>query len=284
MAINLVRHSVCAIVLFFSLASVAKTSPAECRHQLTEKYRHSWQSLRQHYQYVDADFENWNSEVAPRFLNPQSQKVYYVLHGFMGTPAEMMIYEKQALAENAAILNDIIPGFGASARIANHFDSADWIATTTRHLTWLQNCYAEIHLVGFSTGALLLHLASSLEPKNIHSLKLISPYYKPAITQLEFLAKNLDFITLNPQVETIYRYTGFPDLKVMTVKPQWYLQEIPVATASRIAQLGDLVYDKLKDRAPSKIPTKVFYSESDRTASYEVGIKLLEKTQSQLEL
>src|SRR5690606_10713438 len=139
---------------------------------------------------------------------------------------------------------------------ANQYSYKIWQKWLLAKLNQSLDCFPEVHLVGFSTGGLLIYdyLTNRGVHDKIQTATLISPFFKATGSFSYLIARGISLLLDKVSNETVYRWTRLPDLKVMFAEPVYYLQEVPLKSARQIMTLGELNIAKI----PKKIKNKNF--------------------------
>lgn len=115
-------------------------------------------------------------EHAPFYLPGTNQGAVLLVHGFPGTPAEMLPLGKLFNEAGWTAQGVLLPGFGAQFANLRQYKAADWIAEVRRALAELQKTYAVTLLAGFSMGGgLSLQVAAQQPPDG---LLLLAPFWQ----------------------------------------------------------------------------------------------------------
>ncbi len=239
------------------------------------------ETLEAEYQSIDSDFKRIPDYRRPRIHFDGNKRIYYSLHGFLGTPEEMTVNDEALRNLGFDIYHDLIPGFGSHAQICNDYTSKDWIEDFKGKLEYLASRYDEIVLGGFSTGALIIHSQlrsaelSHLLPK-IKGLLFFSPFYLPTFKSARPIVKNSSLVLKSFSLQWLYRLTGIQDLQVMLFKPQYYLQRIPMLSALQVNDLGREVFKSGLDHK-IEIPVMVFLTQVDKVANPEISEQMIKR-------
>lgn len=210
--------------------------------------------------YRQIDPEGFNSFIeanSNRFYRAsENSPLIIMIHGFMGSPYEMQKIALSARKSGYHVANLLIPGFGGTAEIANQYSYKIWQKWLLAKLNQSLDCFPEVHLVGFSTGGLLIYdyLTNRGVHDKIQTATLISPFFKATGSFSYLIARGISLLLDKVSNETVYRWTRLPDLKVMFAEPVYYLQEVPLKSARQIMTLGELNIAKI----PKKIKNKNF--------------------------
>lgn len=204
----------------------------------------------------------------PSWTWGRKKQAVYLLHGFIGSPEEMSQAANQLQKLNYTVINDLIPGYGADGLIANAFDSESWVNHVEANLKQVRRCFDKVHLVGFSTGGLLLHnyVRKHKQDFTAQSLTLYSPFYKPHFAFADFLRFAARVVTPIVLTKPLYYLTRFPDIKIAALKPENYLQQLPLDGAKSVFELGAKVNSEIEKNPLGEDQTSVllFVSETDQ--------------------
>lgn len=266
-------------IFLFSRLAVA-TCGSNLQNQLTEEL----QRRNVLYQKIDPTAGPIVVAKQPAFKLGSSKEIVFLIHGFMGTPDEMKYVAQYLARANYTVYLGLIPGFGSSANVANQFGASDYTRWISQEVAALKRCYSKIHLVGFSTGALLAYnyMMTHRNDPQIASVSLISPFFTVHTIYSAFLQTASSLILKSIDLQTMQALTHFPDIQVMIKRPQGYNDRVPLLAANQVSILGREVWNKLFPRAGT--PTLAFISDSDRVLNQEDSIQKLQSTLIYLEL
>lgn len=212
--------------------------------------------------------------------NSKNSKALFLIHGYMGSPREMLYLAEPFIKEGYSIIGFLIPGHGASYFTANNFKQERWIQELKKQLSLLTNCFSEVRAIGFSTGGLLLHhyLTHNQTPESLKSLHLISPYFIQRFGG--FFDQFFGFFLEGASVNTVYSLTRFRDFKVMTIDKDFYHQRIPILTGLEIKSLGIKVYNQKPIEKKIQLPVQVFLTEGDWTVDINKSREVIQRDYS----
>jgi len=252
-----------------------KISREECRDQflkINQNLYAEYASIEKSYLMTEINKARWIDG------DPNLSKALFLAHGYMGSPHEMLFLAEPFIKAGWTIVAFLIPGHGASSKIANAFDKTRWRQEIQKQLTLVLESFDEVKAVGFSTGGLLLHdfiirqTNLNLLPVSLKSLHLISPYFVQRLGNFfSSLDPLLEKCFNNISVDLAYTLSRFPDLRVMTIDQQSYNQDIPLSAAREVKALGLQVYGEQGPKEKFKLPIQLFLSENDWTVNTEAS-------------
>lgn len=248
---------------------------AVCGAAVKETFEKDFSNLYESYKSISSDAQVLELN-RPFFLKAQSKKVVVLVHGFMGSADELRPLAEDLHLRGYNVYAHLIPGHGASGEIANAFSNSFWVQDFQRKMNLLAGCFSEIHLVGFSTGGLLIHnyiTTNARVESLVHSVTLYSPFYFPHHKYLAFLGGALGVVLNDVSVTALYKLTGFPDIRIMTLRPEAYMQVVPLKMAQEVLSLGREV-GKRSGSASLRTPVLLFYSASDQIADQEGTVQV----------
>ena len=278
------KYTVVLLYCFFVLVQNANADTCE---KIQAEFDHRSNSLFKKYEQINPDFI-LHEENKPTLSCGEKNEAVYLLHGFIGTPEEMSDVAEALKIKGYTVLNDIIPGHGSDATIANRFTEVYWQAYVTKNISLLRSVYKKIHFIGFSTGALLIHnyLFEKRNEFSPTSTILYSPFYKPGKPFLDFLNTSLNDLIESVSIKKLYAITKFREIEVAVLKPQNYQEELPLITAEQVVNLGEKVSKKMDVNFKTKIQGKalVFLSATDGLISFDHSKNYAEKSFNEYEL
>ena len=209
-----------------------------------------------------------NPENFPIWINGKGKnknEIIYLVHGFIGTPFEMRSTAERLISSGYTVVLDVLPGHGVSAEASNSFSKLDLQNHVFANLKAITQCASKVHLVGFSTGATLLHhfLQTNSAP-SVATISLISPYYQPTITFGDLLSQGSAFFISTLSVDFAYSISHFSDIKVAFLDPDHYHKKIPLDLANEINSLGE---ETGLTKANIHVPVLLLTSSHDKIAS-----------------
>jgi alpha-beta hydrolase superfamily lysophospholipase len=252
------------ITFLVSQTTYAKNCQIDVKNIIQSQY----QKTLKEYSQIDPQFKEMNNLNQPYYIHQNEEKVVFLVHGFLGSPYEMSRLAYLAKQNGYSVYNGLMPGFGASALIANQFDQNHLVKWYRKQMQILSSCYQEIHAVGFSTGALLAYDFVVQNPRShrLQSLTLISPYFTVKNFFGSLLHDGSSLFVDSLSISNLYKISRFPDIKVMLLKPDAYLQDIPLQMASEIKELGKKNFYQKKN-SKINLRTLVFQSDQDQVSN-----------------
>ena len=257
---------------------------ASCLSEFIVETENQTQALERKYLSIDSDEDSIQEINRPFVLKGSKREAVFLVHGFMGSPEEMRAIAQKINALGYTTYAGLIPGYGMTARVANQYQHADWSRWYRQEIQRLQACYPKIHLVGFSTGALLAtdYVVQNPNDSTVKSVTLLSPYYEIHNVFLAVLQSGVANLLNQISVNFVYHVLGFPDVGVMLEKPMAYLQNVPLGAAQEVVALGRKVQIKVKQKTermkasdlPVSVPALVFISGDDLVIDQDVANEL----------
>ena len=212
----------------------------------------------------------------PRFLIGNRNTAIILIHGFIASPFEVSALGKSINEYDFPVLLPLIDGFGGSTELANSSSLNNWKATLRRSIEFLEPCYSNFILIGFSLGgSLITDLALEQEIMqsknnrtiNISALILLAPYYKAGILGGNLLNDFFKVFTNSISLKTVFRFSQNPDLLIPISNPEHYNNEMPLNAVSEIYELSNQI-TQIYSKVISDIPTFLVITDDDKTIDY----------------
>lgn len=251
-------------------------SQQRCFENLAAEIEAEFDHFENYARSIDSDFTEVRADNRPGYGLGTKKEVVFLIHGFMGTPFEMAPIARKLHRSGYYVYNGVIPGFSATALVANEYKAPEWTRWMNQEIARLETCFNKIHLVGFSTGGLLIHDFLSKNPNrpSIRSANLIAPFFETAGLFNRFLT-GIGGLFLNTiATETVYNKFGFPDVEVMVLDPIHYLTEVPIRAVQEIKDLGHMNVTR-KQKSRIQIPTLALMSDEDQVIDTEISKELI---------
>ncbi len=209
--------------------------------------------------------------------------VNYTLHGFMGSPYEMKVIFDQNLEEGEIVFNDLILGHGLNADVANKFKYELFYKHAEKNLNFAFKNAKKVRLSGFSTGGLIISNYLYHHPENwskVESIKLISPYFIPHFSFTPYFGHFISLFTKKINADFFYRYTHYPDVEIITLLKDNYLNDIPLLSALEINSLAkkfreDVTTSNFIFKDLNNV--EIFLTENDEVLNPEKSYEFLKK-------
>lgn len=263
--------------------SIFTSSPlANSVEQLPTKLETIWQETKTEYLKLDPTYTEKSEWHRPRFIQKnQKKELVYILHGFMGTPFEMKIFEEKALELGFDVYNDLIFGYGDRPEMVNLTKNAEWINLFYKKLDVILPFYEKVHFVGFSTGGLMIsHMIydrQSLLGTKLGNITLVSPFYEPDLFAGRFLLKIVGFFVDTVSSDLPYNLIRYPDVVVMMNHRENFMQKIPIQAAQQVMDLADQFTQKAQTSLGAFPQMTVYMTPNDRVADYKFTKEYLPK-------
>lgn len=212
--------------------------------------------------------------------DPTISKALFLAHGYMGSPNEMKYIAAPFIEAGYSVIGFLIPGHGASSKVANAFTKERWRSEMKRQFELVLESFTHVQAVGFSTGGLLLqdYIIHQPLPPSLKSLHLISPYF---IQRIGSFLNPVDGIIQkffnNISLDLAFAVSRFPDLAVMRIDRESYNQNIPVQVAREIKELGLEIYNLKAADKKIHLPTQLFLTENDWTVKTEASKQVISR-------
>lgn len=188
-------------------------------------------------------------------------KVCLFIHGFTGGEYEVSPLAEYLEQQGYRVKTFTLSGHGGSKAELRNTDRYDWINSADKQLTDLLAVYPHIHLIGFSTGALIAAHLSVKYADHISSLTMLSAPVFP----------------LNPQqiMHTLYRW---PMVKA-------YIRNFFVVPSKAIREFYSIVAESFAIYPVVKTPVLIIQGDRDhlvkmKSADYlveHIGSKYIQK-------
>lgn len=195
-----------------------------------------------------------------------------LIHGFVGTPAEMRPLGEQLAGMGFHTRGILLPGFGPEIVNLHETDRHQWLSAAESAWDQIRDQHSRSVLVGFSMGgAIAMHLAAKNSPD---ALVLLAPFWRLGGWQFRLLPilkhvipsvapfekANFDDPAVRDQLAAIV-----PGVELNDPETQRFLREyvrLPLGILDEVRQLGSEA-GRLAPRILA--PTLVLQGESDNT-------------------
>lgn len=208
------------------------------------------------------------------FVLGESKKRVLLLHGFPGTPAEVIPLAEFLLTLGFEVHGPLHPGFGMEIGALGKTHWQDWVSAAKTRWEQLQEGAEERVLIGFSMGgAVALNVAQAVQPDK---LILIAPFWRLADPRALLLPvarfvmpqlkpfQNADFTTdvVRAQFARLE-----PTLDVDDPEVQKALRERAKLPTSALVELQRLGAQAYRTAAHISTPTLIVQGRQDTTVS-----------------
>ncbi len=160
-----------------------------------------------------------------------------LVHGFMAGPAELRSLGERLHADGYHVLGVRLKGHGTSPWDLRERNWHDWAASVERGFDILKAYTQAIHLVGFSTGGLLVLLQAARHPQI--RLKSVTSISAP----VHFRNRNMIFVPLLHHANRLVRWMNdeglVPFRPNAPENPEVNYQHIPIRALYQLQQLID---------------------------------------------
>jgi esterase/lipase len=264
-------------VLLFFITFQAQAN-SDCWQNFKLDTQNQMIAREEKYKSLDSKFLSLSSESLAETKDGASDELVILIHGFLANPNEMREVSKALQQSGFKIYSGLIPGFGATAKIANQFDHSDWINWTENEIDRAKKCFSKIHLVGFSTGATLIHDYVSTHPKDnsIASITMISTYFRTH-RLLQAILRGVKWSGAKEvKIDKLMHYLPVSDVQVIIDNPQTYMQTVPVKSLFQVVKLGK-INKKRKLKEKLEVPALAIISEEDMVAEPDSAERVLQR-------
>jgi carboxylesterase len=258
-------------------------SEAQCLAQMQEKLEQNARIENTRAQALDPVGGAVRPGNEMRFLKGDPDRVVFLLHGFIGSPYEVIPLGEALHQKGYTVVMPLIAGFGRSTRVAQQTTRDEWLDQAREDLLAARTCSKPVHVIGFSLGAALLtHLI--LEHPELRdqaaSIDLISPaLVLQKESMLNLSATVLKLINPTPSVQwmqSLAQKIGVQDLRIPLEHPEFYNSEIPLASVRELHQLlKSIDWKRFAELGPR--PVQLIYSENDRTIDGDTAFEAISR-------
>lgn len=275
------KHILLITGLFFGLSVQADT----CWENFQQRTNLLMKSREIQYRLKDLKFSDIPEQGKAYTLDGKKEELVMLIHGFLGSPNELRSVATLINKAGYKVYSGLIPGYGATAKIANRYSKESWLRWSIREIKAAEKCFSKIHLIGFSTGGTIIHdyVTTHPEDNNIASVTFISAFFK---NRSEFDIA-LDAVKLSGVREVnlkwVFERVPIADARVIIDTPETYLQRAPIKSMFEVIDLGNENYDRPLI-FPSAVPANGIISMEDWVSEPESQIEVLKRNFSDVEL
>lgn len=182
-----------------------------------------------------------------------------LIHGFTGSPAELLLLGQYLQSQKFSVLGIRLPGHGTNEKDLSHMTKEDWFASIVDGYSILRGCCTKISVVGHSMGALLALNLAAYKNDIYRLVTLAAPI---------FLDESLGLKLLPSRENSNGKYVRKFRRKLNNVPPAanrtYRFMPLP-----SVHELVDLIEDTKKILEKVKSPVLILHGKEDRTTKIE---------------
>ncbi len=218
---------------------------------------------------------NWfDSDRHRPFDEGSGERSALLIHGFMGTPAEMRPLAKSLRSIGYRSVGPLLPGFGERISELPEVGRSDWLSEASSQWDAVHGNGAPSVLIGFSMGgAIAIHLAHRRPPDR---LILVAPLWKllggdPKLRLLPLVKRFVSSVKpfagadlSDPEIRRFFN-EAMPDLDLDDPVVQQHLRtevELPTSTLDELRQMADQSGELIADIT---VPTLILQGVNDQS-------------------
>jgi carboxylesterase len=222
------------------------------------------------------------------FLLRGNKSAALLLHGFLGTPAELRPLGDKLHQAGWTAHAPLLPGFGTDIATLGQRRVRDWTVFVSQQIEDLRRQHAPVVLIGFSMGgAIALNIVQRMP---VDKLVLINPFTKldvalwnllPVLHRVVPKYKPFQMVKLDfnsPEVrKNIEQFMPGADLNNPQIRQQILSLEMPTASLEQLRAVGQRAWDA----APQvTTPTLIIQATDDKTVPPDKTRALHERMRS----
>ena len=207
---------------------------------------------------------------AEPFLLPGGSKGVLLIHGFTGSPSEMILLGNYLYRQGYTVLGVRLNGHGTTVEEMSHTDWHQWYHSACDGYHLLRGICSEISVIGLSMGGLLaMRIGRDFPVKKIVSMS--API---------FIANERNLRFLPPVERSVGRYQrkNRRNLPELAKRYNVSYSQMPLVC---VHQLLDVIKETKKMLPEITKPILVVQSENDHTVKVESGQYIYEHVQSE---
>jgi carboxylesterase len=231
-----------------------------------------------------ANLKPFQDDEHQHFTWPGGEPAALLIHGFLGTPADMRPLGRALHQAGWTVHGPLLPGFGPQVGTLFERRASEWVTAGQAALAELQQQHRPVLLVGHSMGAALSIQVAAARPPD--AVVLLSPFWKlgewwqrwialalkPILRQVRPF-KKVDFSV--PEVRRgIANFMPGIDLDDPTVQQAIRELAVPVTILEQLYAVGKTAY-RLAPRVT--LPTLVVQGTEDETVPARQTRRLLQR-------
>lgn len=207
---------------------------------------------------------------AEPFLLPGGSKGVLLIHGFTGSPSEMILLGNYLYRQGYTVLGVRLNGHGTTVEEMSHTDWHQWYHSACDGYHLLRGICSEISVIGLSMGGLLaMRIGRDFPVKKIVSMS--API---------FIANERNLRFLPPVERSVGRYQrkNRRNLPELAKRYNVSYSQMPLVC---VHQLLDVIKETKKMLPEITKPILIVQSENDHTVKVESGQYIYEHVQSE---
>lgn len=207
---------------------------------------------------------------AEPFLLPGGSKGVLLIHGFTGSPSEMILLGNYLYRQGYTVLGVRLNGHGTTVEEMSHTDWHQWYHSACDGYHQLRGICSEISVIGLSMGGLLaMRIGRDFPVKKIVSMS--API---------FIANERNLRFLPPVERSVGRYQrkNRRNLPELAKRYNVSYSQMPLVC---VHQLLDVIKETKKMLPEITKPILIVQSENDHTVKVESGQYIYEHVQSE---
>ena len=273
------------LILFIAMFIAANAQADSCWNDFKDHTEFLMTSRDVQYRFLDLKYEGIPEKAKSYAQAGTKNELVMLIHGYLGNPYELKTVADMMNKAGYYVYSGLIPGYGATAKIANKYSKDKWLRWSVREIKRAEKCFSKIHLIGFSTGGSIFHdyVTTHPEDKNIASVTFISAFfdYRPEFEPAMIAAKMSGVREID--LKWIFDKIPVSDARVIIDNPDMYLQRAPVKSMFQVVDLGR-ENKKRKLDFPVTIPALGIISGEDWVSDPTVQEEVLKRNFFDLEL
>lgn len=193
----------------------------------------------------------------PFFYYTGSKEAVLLIHGFTGSPSEMLLLGDFLRTNGYNVLGIRLAGHGTTEKDLARMKWHDWYYTVLDGYYFLQGICNKIHIIGLSMGGLLaLHLASNFPVNSVISLS--TPIFISSHRGMAFLPPR----PLAKRLSLKKRRKHFPGL------PDYYSTAYKTMPLISVHELKDCLKTVMHSMKKITAPLLIMQSKNDHTVEW----------------
>jgi carboxylesterase len=209
---------------------------------------------------------------APVHIDRGRQRACLLLHGFMGTPADVGELPQALDGAGWDVHAPLLPGHGTDPRDLEGLTADDIITGAEAELIALRGRYPQVVVVGFSLGGAIALILS--ERHDAAGLVLINPFFKSTYRLCYVLPPRCWYALLTPLVDYVVRPPGI--VNVNRREARVHIIAYKVVPSGAFGEAFEIA-DRAASSQPRDVPLLMLLSEGDCTASPSAARRIYDR-------